>query len=255
MKKALHPTQNNAISVVEYIELFGNRLNHLGDKNNRPPARCPACNEDMHPRGEIDPIVDGVFAHKPNSTAYCPLKQSAAQAYEILPPKDPDLAAAQQLRSSFFSHWKYHWQILRDHAPYTDITEFIGLINYSNKQRIWQYRNLQEHEIPYIFLVLKDFPPIKSKGKWLRKDWIRFWFDSRVRAIDDLWINTTGDWRIVKATYATPRAKGVIPGVAQLKFTDIPTIKRDFLLHAVEPTVHPYPEAKMRAAFPLELPA
>lgn len=253
MKEALHPTQSRPITVVEYIRLFGPRLDHLGRKNIRPPARCPACNEDMHPRGEADPEVDGVFAHKPNSTAYCPLKQSAAQPYQILPQKDPDLAAAQRLRASFFLHWKYHWQLLRDYAPYADIAEFIALIRYSDKQCIWQYRDLQEYEIPYIFLVLKDFHPIKSKGKWLRKEWIRFWFDSRVRTIDDLWIRTTGDWRIVKAIYATPRAKGTVPGAAQLRSTAIPPINRDFL-EGVEPMVHPYQESEMKKAFPKELP-
>ncbi len=253
MRTALHPTQNSSITVVEYIRLFGPRLNHLGQKNIRPPARCPACNEDMHPRGEADPEVDGVFAHKPNSTAYCPLKQSAAQPYQMLPQRNPDLAAAQQLRRSFFSHWKHHWKLLRDYAPYADITEFIALIRYADKQCIWQYRDLQEYEIPYIFLVLKDFPPIKSKGKWLRREWIRFWFDSRVRTIDDLWIRTIGDWRIVQATYATPRAKGAVPGPKQLRSIDIPPINRNFL-QQMEPGVHPYQESKMKDTFQMEFP-
>lgn len=253
MRQALHPTENRPITVVEYIQQFGTRLDHRGYKNQRPPARCPACNEDMHPRGEVDPEVDGVFAHKPNSTAYCPLKQSAAQPYQVLPQNNPDIAAAQRLRNSFFLHWKYHWQLLRRFAPYADIAEFISLVRYADQHCIWQYRELLEYEIPYIFLVLKDFPPIKSKGKWLRREWIRFWFDSRVRTIDDLWINTTGDWRIVKAVYAVPRAKGRVPGAAQLKTTEIPPIDRGFL-GGVEPVVHPYQESAMKKAFPKELP-
>lgn len=251
MKKALHPTQNRPITVVEYIQLFGPRLDHLGKQNSRPPARCPACNEDMHPRGESDPEVDGVFAHKPNSIAYCPLKQSAAQPYQILPQTNPDIVAAKRLRSSFFAHWKYHWKLLRDYAPFADIAEFIALIRYADQQCIWHYKNLQEYEIPYIFLVLKDFPPIKSKGKWLRKEWIRFWFDSRVRTIDDLWIKTTGDWRIVKAIYAAPRSMGAIPGPAQLKSTDIPLLKLNFL-QSGEPSVHPYQESSMKSEFTKE---
>ncbi|WP_155637712.1 hypothetical protein [Burkholderia cepacia] len=252
MREALHPTENRPITVVEYIQLFGPRLNHLGIPNIRPAARCPACNEKMYPRGEANPIVDGVFYHKPNSTAYCPLKQSAAQPYKILPPKNPDLVAAQKLRSSFFSHWKFHWKLIRDYAPFADIGEFIALIHYADSRHLWQYQNIQEFEVPYIFLVLKDFPPIKSKGKWLRREWMRFWFDARVRTIDDLWIRTTGDWRIVKAIYAVPRAKGTIPGAAQLKSTAIPPVKTDFL-DGPEPTVHPYQEASMKEAFPDEL--
>ncbi|MEH3023742.1 MAG: hypothetical protein PGN19_13525 [Pseudomonas oryzihabitans] len=206
----------------------------------------------MHLRGEADPAVDGVFAHKPRSAAYCPLKQSAALPYQILSPTNPDLAAAQRLRESFFLHWKLHWQLLRTYAPFADISEFIALVRYADQHRIWQYINIQEHEIPYIFLVLKDFPPIKSKGNWLRKEWIRFWFDSRVRTLDDLWIKTTGDWRIVKATYASPRSKGVAPGHAQLKSTFIPAMRLDFLTGA-QPNVHHYQESSMKSAFPKEL--
>lgn len=50
MREALHPTQNHPITVLEYIQLFGTRLDHLGNKNIRPPARCPACNEDTDNR-------------------------------------------------------------------------------------------------------------------------------------------------------------------------------------------------------------
>jgi len=252
MREALHPTQNRPITVIEYIKLFGPRLDQYGNGNRRPFARCPACNEDMHTKGEASSEVEGIFSHKPNSTVYCPLKQSAAEPYQLLAPTNPNLVAAQQLQSSFILHWKYHWKLLRSYVPFADISEFIGLIQYANQQKLWQYKNLQEYEIPYIFLVLKDFPPIKSKGKWLRKDWLRFWFDSRVRSIDDLWIKTTGDWRIVKAIYATPRSKGAVPGVSQLKSTEIPSIKKDFL-EENEPNIHSYQEASMKKAFPREL--
>ncbi|WP_152555048.1 hypothetical protein [Desulfonatronum thiodismutans] len=254
MKKALHPTEKRPITVVQYIQLFGPKLDPLGKRRNRPLARCPACNEAMHPRGEADPEVDGVFAHKPKSTAYCPLKESAARPYQILPPTNPDLGKAERLRSAFFLHWKHHWKLIRDYAPFADIKEFIALIRHADQQRLWQYRNIQELEVPFIFLVLKDFPPIKSKGKWLRKEWIRFWFDSRVRSVEDLWINTTGDWRIVKAIYAVPRKKDVVPGPAQLKSTEVPPLKLNFL-DKVEPAVHPYQESSMKAAFPEELEA
>ncbi|MBI1889636.1 MAG: hypothetical protein HYS18_03225 [Burkholderiales bacterium] len=207
----------------------------------------------MNTRGEANPKVDGVFAHQRNSTAYCPLKQSAAKPYRILRPVDPDEEAAQRLRASFFSHWKHHWTLMRqrDFAPFADIEEFIALIRHADQSGLWLYRHLEEWVVPYIFLALKDFPPIRGKDKVLRAEWIRFWFDARVRTIEDLWIHTNGDWRIVKAIYAKPRNGGV-PGPVQLKSVQIPEIQRNFLSKP-EPGVHPYQEKAMKAAFPQEL--
>ncbi|MPX98328.1 hypothetical protein EHW61_17030, partial [Salinivibrio sp. VYel6] len=90
MKSALHPTVNKSITVVDYINEFGVKLDGNGHLRVRPFARCPACGSEMHTKGEANPTVDGVFSHQPNVNQFCPLKASAGQSYINLPPVDED---------------------------------------------------------------------------------------------------------------------------------------------------------------------
>ena len=253
MKQAFHPFKNQPITVPEYVAEFGGRLKADGTPNIRPPARCPVCNGPMATRGEASPPVDRVFVHNPVSAIFCPLKESAEKPYLMLPEVNPNIEDAAALRASFFAHWKYHWAMMRhaEYSPFADIADFVTLIQYADAHGLWLYRHIKEWEIPYIFLALKDFPPIKSKGKTLRAEWIRFWFDSRVRTIADLWIRTEGDWRIVKATYSKPR-NGLVPGAAQLNTVAYPTILKDFL-QKPEPFVNAYQVNVMEKAFPSEI--
>lgn len=229
MQQAFHPYRDIEISVEQYIAEFGNRLDAFGRRTNRPAPRCPVCGNNMHIRGEADPGVVAIFSHQPNITEFCPLKESAAKSYKILPPRNENLLKTERLRASFFENWKLHWSLMRSYVPYLDIFDFIKLIQYADKNRIWSYRNIVEAEIPYIFLVLKEFPPVKNEKKYLRIDWLRFWFDSRIRNINDLWIQTNGDWRIIKAFYANPRKKGIKPGSRQLKKANVLPVNLDFL--------------------------
>jgi hypothetical protein len=228
MKSALHPYVNQSITVPHYINEFGTKLDKHGDERIRPLARCPACSGEMHTKGETNPTVDGVFSHQPNTNHFCPLKVSAAEPYEVLPPVDEDPNRTRALRASFMNNWKYHYSLMKDYLKVLSIFDFIKLIKFADKNRIWSYRHAEENQIPYILLVLKEFPPVKSKGKYIRRDWIRFWFDSRVRSLEDLWIETNGDWFLIRATYANP-INGATPNHTQLKKTEIIQADLDFL--------------------------
>lgn len=228
MKTALHPYTNKSITVLNYINEFGTKLDAYGNEQIRPPARCPACSGEMHTRGETNPTVDGVFSHQPNTTHFCPLKASAGEPYIVLPPVDEDHNRTTALRTSFMRNWKYHYSLMKSYLKVLNVFDFINLIKFADKNRIWSYRNLEENQIPYVFLVLKEFPPVKYQGKYIRRDWVRFWFDSRVRSLDDLWIETNGDWLLIKAIYAKPRSGGT-PTHKQLKDTEILQADLDFL--------------------------
>lgn len=70
---------------------------------------------------------------------------------------------------------------------------------------MWHYRHLEENEIIIVFLVIKDFKPVLThEGKVLRKHWVRFWFDSAVRSLDDFWPLTEANKVILKASCKVP---------------------------------------------------
>lgn len=243
MRSALHPTESKSITVIDYINEFGTKLDRNGNEQVRPFARCPACGSDMYTRGEANPTVDGVFSHQPDSKHFCPLKQSASVPYIHLPPVDEDPLRTAQLRASFLRNWRHHYGLMKSYLSVLDIFDFIGLIHFADRSGIWSYRHIEENQIPYIFLALREFPPVRSKGKYLRKDWVRFWFDSRVRTFDDLWIHTNGNWLMIKATYANPR-NGATPTAKQLKETEIIEVNFDFL-NSVQPNFADFVVQKM----------
>ncbi|AFL68853.1 hypothetical protein [Sulfurospirillum barnesii] len=251
MRTALHPFKNESITVTQYIAEFGAKLDAYGNKNLRLFPRCPACGNNMYTKGETNPEVDGVFSHQPNCNGFCPLKESAGKCYEILLPIDEDPYKTKALRSSFFKHWKFHYNLMKSYLKVLDIFDFIKLIKYADKNKIWSYRHIEEKQIPYIFLVLKEYPPVGNKNKLIRKDWLRFWFDSRVRTLEDLWIHTNKDWILIKATYANPR-NGKTPNYTQLKDTEIVTVNLDFL-NKEEPILSSFVINQMHKEFNKEL--
>ena len=252
MNSALHPNGNKSITVLDYINEFGTKLDEHGDERIRPLARCPACSSEMHTKGETNPTVDGIFSHQPNSNHFCPLKVSEGEPYVILPPVDEDPNRTSALRASFMNNWKYHYSLMKGYLKVLNIFDFIKLIKFADQKRIWSYRHAEENQIPYIFLVLKEFPPVKSKGKYIRRDWIRFWFDSRIRSLEDLQIETNGDWFLVKATYANPRSGGT-PNHTQLKTTEIQNADLNFL-NKEEPEVADFLIKEMKKEFGVQLP-
>lgn len=251
MRNAIHPFQNKSITVVEYIAEFGSKLDAYGNERARFLARCPACGNGMHTKGESNPEVDGIFSHQPNRDVFCPLKESAEKPYEILPHVDEDPNKTKALRSSFFKHWKLHYNLMKSYLKVIDIFDFINLIKYADKKNIWSYRHIEEEQIPYIFLVLKEYQPVRNKQKFIRRDWLRFWFDSRIRGLEDLWIKTNGNWLLIKATYSNPR-NGGIPNQAQLKNTEIVTVNLDFL-NDEEPILPSFVIDKMQKEFSEEV--
>jgi hypothetical protein len=59
-------------------------------------------------------------------------------------------------------------------------------------------------------MVWLPFKPIlttsktsKTSNQPLREQWVRFWYDARVRTIEDLWIRTNEPLTMIKATFTT----------------------------------------------------
>ncbi|SFN44609.1 hypothetical protein SAMN05216386_1001 [Nitrosospira briensis] len=206
MRKAFHPDRDEKITVPQYIDDFGNDPVH-----SRERARCPVCDQRLNivAASSVDSI--GHFAHQKNS-GFCPTKSKAAAPYADLPPKNPDPEAAKRIKAVFLANWETHFSMLNRLVKGLANNEFTDVIRTANQERIWEYAQLEEFHLPYVFATLMDFPPGRSyrrkeDGLPAREKWFRCWFDATVRRYDDLWINRETPLMFWRAWYEPPEGK------------------------------------------------
>ena len=258
MKKAFWPDRNEECTTREYVAEYGGKYERCRSTSGHRPARCPACLQNLKVVGEDRPPQDRHFSHIGSSqiAPYCPLRNLADRKYEFLTDAPPDSARGKRIRESFFNYWGLHWSLLKSHlGGYADVYSFIEMIEVADQTKLWNRPSLSEWEIPYIFLVWRDYPPILDKSsrntKYRRREWYRFWFDARVRTFEDLWIRTEGEFRIIRAEYAIPRS-GRSPGLDQLKDIEIIRMNPNFLNEPGRPP-HDWVVKEMIKTFPNEL--
>lgn len=248
MEKALHPDRDFPITPQEF-------WNDCGYKSAKR-ARCPACKQPMQIRGgDRESHAGGVFAHMPttqgNLPVPCPLRNAADHRYTFLQEPQAHPEHAKRIRHSFFQNWEKHYSVIRKKLKFLDVGDFIDAINEADKTRLWHRSQLAEWEVAYIMLVTRDWPPVTTKdGKTLRSEWVRFWFDARVRTLDDLWIRRDGPVEIIKATYKKP-SRGV-PRATHLISADPFTVDTEFLSRPHR-ALHDFVSLKMRQVFVSEL--
>ncbi len=203
MHKALHPYSKEHITVDEYIREFGRE--GISEKTTRP--RCFLCKSGLFIRALSTPNSSGHFSHFPTN-AYCPSKATSGLPYLGLYPRKPNQENAIRLKSLFSKNWQKHFLKLKDLAPGLHINEFKEVIKAASRERIWEYAELQEFQLPYVFSTLIDFPSTTSilfDKKYVRKCWFRFWFDSSVKQYEDLWIYRTEPLTLTRAWYKQPK--------------------------------------------------
>lgn len=135
-----------------------------------------------------------------------------------------------------------YYQNLERLIPYLSLKEFLALVVEANRLRIWEYRHLAEWEIPYVFVLMVDFPVTNSRmkdGKPQRKYWFRFWYDSSVSSLDDLWISRASEPVLYRASYPQPKRSGVVPSIESL-ITFYPIERTSDLL--IRPLERPTPD-------------
>lgn len=257
MDVGLWPDRDEECSVIEYSAHYGGKHDKQWTFKPRPNARCPACREPVKLVGEDRPPHDRHFSHIGSSkeALYCPLRNIADHKYEFLKDAPVDSEYGRNLRASFLQNWKYHWWLLNSYLDgISDVFSFIDMIKTADKTRLWNRPSLQEWEIPYIFLVWQDYPFVLNKktGGYLRKEWYRFWFDSRIRTLEDIWIRTHGQWTIVRAMYAIPKGCKA-PGLTQLRKLKLIYVDADFLARGAPPEPRRFAVEKMHKEFSKEL--
>lgn len=165
----------------------------------------------------------------------------------MLQDEQPAPAAATALRESFFRNWRLHWGYARSFARYADVEGFSGFIRYADRTELWAYATLQEWQLPYTFLATGEFPPTTGEAAALRREWLRFRFDAKMRTIEDLWIRVLPDLRFLRLRYRNPRSGD--PTASH--YIDCDTFIPDpgwMVTHAPAPP-HPFAVRHMHAAF------
>jgi hypothetical protein len=202
MRCALHPDRDEQITVPSYIKAFGKHTNILIEQ-----ARCPICKQRLTIVAASSPDSIAHFAHRKGS-GFCPTKIKSAAPYAGLPPRQPNRETALRIRSAFLENWARHFTQLNWLVKGLSTDEFIDVVRTANQERIWEYANLEEFQLPYIFATLMDFPPSRSyktkDGKPARHKWFRCWFDASVQRYDDLWIHRDTPLIFWRAWYNLP---------------------------------------------------
>ncbi|MBI4990283.1 MAG: hypothetical protein HZC23_15820 [Rhodocyclales bacterium] len=253
MRIAKHPTTSAQMTVPDYIKSYGHRP--IAGTDLRPHPRCPFCGQGLTIVAGKTDYTTGHFAHFPNS-GFCPSKEPAGRPYLRLSPVDPDPAHGDYLRKMFWKYWERIYGRLCDLVPYLSLNEFIALIREANRLRVWEYRHLELWEIPYVFVLLADFPAktgIKKNGKPCRIYWFRFWYAPSVKSIDDLWIRPEIEPTLFRASFEQPRRDGTIPGYDKLvKFYPIHQ-DRDYLANQPEDPIKGWVRKEVEERLPMLL--
>lgn len=236
MHVALDPVTLKLISVGEYVRKFGQPT--LGkEKQNIPRAVCPFCGSPLYVRAKT-PVRAMHFAHGRNPD--CPTIEPARLPYLVLKPTDPDPDAGLRLRRTFRKNWQRHFAKLASEVPGLNYREeFIPLLERSLTQRIWEYRDLAEDMLPYVLLLLADFPPwtgfSNPDGTWHRRYWLRFYLGRDAADIPDLWIGPEDSSKLYRASFEPPSRRTSRPKYENLvRITKIP-LSNEFLQTPIEP--------------------
>lgn len=232
MRKAFHPDRDEKITVSQYKLDFGNDPLQFRER-----ARCPVCDQRLNivAASSVDSI--GHFAHQKHSN-FCPTKSKASAPYSGLYPKNPDPEAAKRIKAAFLANWQRHFSRLNELVIGLAYEEFIKVIQTADGERIWEYAQLEEFQLPYVFATLMDFPPSESykdkDGRPTRKMWFRCWFDATVQRYDDLWIRRETPLKFWRASYKLPEGKNK-PRAEDLAKSTRMELSADFLKNDKRP--------------------
>jgi len=115
----------------------------------------------------------------------CPLSTSSYQpaGMSIAHARDPLVEV--ESRQRFLRYWRRHYRLVRQTAPALTLRRFTELIEYADVMNLWSYARLDERDLPYVLVVLAEFMTVYDESGEATRE--RFWFDSSVRDIGDLW--------------------------------------------------------------------
>ena len=200
MKCAWDHTIGKSVTVFEFTERHGPRMDTMGNRNTRPTLYCLVCKTPLNPMGESSPRRAAAWRHYANPRTSCPLKTGVAKTYYLPVPRFPS-GQGHRLREAFFRNWHQHWSRVCEIYPDTNIDKLVAFIKEADQTSFWEHQGLHEWLIPYIFLVTCDFSALVNKDTPTPPESVRFILDSRVRTIEDLWVPAARPFALTRLTY------------------------------------------------------
>lgn len=251
MEYAYDPKACRSLNVDQYKDLYGPKRDQNGEPRYRPVLKCLACDTTLHTVAEDSAAAVRTWGHDPSPGVYCPIKSSGKESYELLAPREVDVARGVELRASFFRNWALHWGYVRDIAPLADVLTFIGFLREADRTKFWQQRHLEEWHLHYVFLSTCEFPPPKGAAAAYRPEWLRFRFDGRYRVLEDLWIRAGTNFRFLRLKYRAPLRKKS-PGPADFIVAEPIAVDSAWMTRTFAPP-NLFAIDRMTKAFPREL--
>ncbi|MGO4386776.1 hypothetical protein AB4Y85_04510 [Microvirga sp. 2YAF29] len=232
---ALHPKTRRTIIAELYAAETGSATTAEGDRFKVPDVLCPICKDEVYLIAKSS-LRAAHFRHYDRST--CPTKARAGDPYLDLETQHLDLKAGERIKASFRQNWARNFKAIGEMVPYFSPEEFIMLIKLAGRYRIWARIGLREIYLPSLFVLLADFPPwtgTRRNGQYARKFWFRFWFDSNIRNVEDLWIEQRQRLILYRASFDPPSRPNGRPAYEDLKVQKQIPIVLDFLTAQEQP--------------------
>jgi|GEM_PF-1072000 len=192
--------------------------------------RCPLCFGAMEPA----PGMTGFVRHKnARRAAQCVLTTPHYQPDDLAVRRVADPALSALNRRRFVESWEGHYALIRQMWPAITIQRFVNMLALADVLGLWSYAGLREDDVAVVLLVLAGFirirpgdglavergarPGVESatvaeRPHAMTTSWVRFWFDSSVHDVGDLWMPRDRPAELFRVDYreaeATPFPTG-----------------------------------------------
>lgn len=203
MFDALHPTKNQMMSILEYLEYAA--LAGFQDTRDAPAARCPVCKKAMRNRAG-GTKGDEHFFHVEND--FCPTKKPSARPYLNKPPRFLDANQIAANKQFVTQHLELIYAKMHDLVPCLDFTEFNKLLKEAKRLNIYGYAGFVPAHVPYVLVTLLNFLPSTSY-KQSRLFKFIFFYDAGIESYDDLWIDRGFASDLIRVSYDRTATKRV----------------------------------------------
>ncbi|AOO63865.1 hypothetical protein [Sulfurospirillum halorespirans] len=221
MDRALHPTLDKVISILEYKQFIVDN-GHVTDRL-ASPARCPVCKHDMRLRG--GQTQDNEHFYHVDHNSYCPTKAKNALPYLILFPTHPDPAIVRANKEFLKNHLEHIYTRILKIAPCLAFKEeFIEILKEASRLNIYAYANLKPEYLPYVLVTLINFLPSRSYQKKRIYKFI-FMYDGGIENFDQLWIHDGFNANLYRYSYNNTTPITASPIETNIDYLSAPYIK------------------------------
>jgi len=184
-------------------------------------GRCPLCFGAMEPA----PGMAGFVRHKnARRVAQCVLTTPHYQPDDLAVRRVANQGVSALSRRRFVERWELHYALVKWMWPGVTIQRFMTMLALADVLGLWSYAGLREEDLAVVLLVLAGFIRVRpeaaadagqgvgASGQAGGADhsrapaacWVRFWFESSVCDVGDLWMPRESAPELFRVEYREP---------------------------------------------------